>query len=55
MTGKKGLQPDKLCKKCDAALFEFETTEEIIPLEGIIGQERAVKAVEFGLGIKRHG
>jgi lon-related putative ATP-dependent protease len=55
MTVKKGLQPEKLCKKCDARMFEFETTEEIISLEGIIGQERAVKAIEFGLGIKRHG
>jgi lon-related putative ATP-dependent protease len=49
------LEPEKLVKKCDPSLFEFETTEEIKPLEDIIGQERAVKAMDFGLTIKRHG
>jgi lon-related putative ATP-dependent protease len=52
---KNSLEPEKLYKKCDPGIFEFETTEEIISLEGIIGQERAVRAVEFGLRIKRHG
>ena len=28
---------------CDPLEFEFETTEEVPPLEDIIGQERAVK------------
>ncbi|RJX25787.1 MAG: ATP-dependent protease [Dethiobacter sp.] len=49
------LEPEKLVKKCDPSLFEFKTTEEIKPLEDIIGQERAVKAMDFGLTIKRHG
>ncbi len=31
------------------------TTEMIKPLEAIIGQERAVKALEFGLGIEAQG
>ncbi len=35
--------------------FEFETTETIPPLEDIIGQERAVKALDFGLKIKNKG
>lgn len=33
----------------------FETTAELTPLEGIIGQERAVKAFEFGLAVKMKG
>ncbi len=33
----------------------FETTAEVPPLEGMIGQERAVNATEFGLRIKRPG
>lgn len=40
---------------CDPLEFEFETTEEVPPLEDIIGQERAVKAMDFGLRIKQHG
>jgi lon-related putative ATP-dependent protease len=55
MSAKNILKPEQLYKKCDPASFEFETTEEVTALEGIIGQERAVKAVEFGLKIKRHG
>ena len=49
------LEAEQLVKKCDPLMFEFETTEEIKPLEDIIGQERAVKAMNFGLNIKRHG
>lgn len=37
-------------------MFEFSSTQEIPPLEeGIIGQPRAVKAMEFGLGAKHPG
>ncbi|MBT9139481.1 MAG: hypothetical protein DDT30_00051 [Dehalococcoidia bacterium] len=48
------LRPDELRYSCDPAQFEFETTKSVRPLEGIIGQERAVCAMEFGLAIKRH-
>lgn len=40
---------------CDPQKLPFQTTAEIPPLEGMIGQERAVKAMEFGLRIKRTG
>ena len=49
------VEVDRLYKNCDPRIFEFETTEEVPPLEGILGQERAVRATEFGLRIKRHG
>ena len=49
------LKPEELASFCDPAGFEFETTETVVPLEGIVGQERAVRAMEFGLSIKRHG
>jgi predicted ATP-dependent protease len=49
------LKPEELRYTVDPAQFEFETTESVPPLEGIIGQERAVRAMEFGLAIKRHG
>jgi len=40
---------------CSEADFDFETTETVPPLEVMIGQERAVKAVEFGLLTKNPG
>ena len=46
---------ESLKKVCDEKIFDFKTTEEVLPQEGIIGQERAVKAVEFGLKVKRYG
>ncbi|MBS4023726.1 MAG: AAA family ATPase [Dethiobacter sp.] len=49
------LTPEELRYFCSPEEFEFETTETVAPLEGIIGQERAVRAMEFGLSIKRHG
>jgi lon-related putative ATP-dependent protease len=32
-----------------------ESTRDLVPLSEIIGQERAVRALKFGLGIKNHG
>jgi len=50
------LSSENLRKVCDpASLMTCETTEEISPLEGIIGQERAVKALKFGLDIQERG
>ncbi len=51
----KELPVGKLRRICDPQSLGCETTEEIEPLETIIGQERAVKALEFGLGIKELG
>ncbi|MDD4503970.1 MAG: ATP-binding protein [Clostridiaceae bacterium] len=49
----KELLPEELSNKIDYGLFEFETTAELNPLDGIIGQGRAAAAMEFGLTIKR--
>ena len=49
------LPVDKLRRVCDPQMLGCETTEEVEPLETIIGQERAVRALEFGLGIKEFG
>ena len=40
---------------CDEGCLDFETTATVAPLEGMIGQERAVQAVEFGLHTKNPG
>jgi len=55
MVQRVGLPAERLRKICDYTQFEFETTEQLSPLEGIVGQERAVKAMEFGLLIKSPG
>ena len=39
----------------DPHQFGFENTGEIEPLTEIIGQERAVEALEFGLNMKSPG
>lgn len=48
----KELSADQLSFFCDESLLNFETTENVPPLQDMIGQERAVKAVEFGLVTK---
>lgn len=45
----------KLTWHCDPASFDFETTAEIPPVEDIIGQERAVRAITLGLEMKSPG
>jgi len=39
----------------DPAVFPFQTTAELTPIDAVIGQARAVKAIEFGLSIRNHG
>jgi len=49
------LKANKLRKIVNPNSFKFKTTKEVKPLSGVIGQERAVKSIEFGLGMKGHG
>jgi len=49
------LSPEELSKKCDEKSLGFKTTGEIPPLKQIIGQKRAVKALKFGLDIRKQG
>ena len=39
----------------DPNTFQFDNTSELTDLQGIIGQERAVKSLEFGLDIDSDG
>ena len=45
----KELSPEELRWKCDPNIFEFESTEDIFPIEGILGQERALKTIRMGI------
>lgn len=40
---------------CDPAGLAFETTADLEPTTAIIGQPRATKALEFGMGLKSKG
>lgn len=52
---KKGLKPEDLREKCKLDSIDCKTTEELQDLREIIGQTRAVKALDFGLNIKNNG
>ncbi|HUI75221.1 MAG TPA: hypothetical protein VLX32_09765 [Candidatus Acidoferrum sp.] len=55
MTQKGGLAPEVLYNLCDPAHLPFPTTAELEDLGEILGQERAIEAVEFGLRMQRQG
>ncbi len=48
------LTSNEVYKRCDPSIFNFKTTKDLKPLDKLIGQKRAVKAIEFGLKIKRN-
>ena len=54
-TALKPLSADSLCRFCDPAQFPFATTAELEDQDEIAGQERAVDAIRFALGIKQEG
>ncbi len=45
------LEPDQLHNTVDPGQFDFKSTEDIESLEAVIGQQRAVQALEMGLEI----
>ena len=40
---------------CDVAAFSFRSTADLSPLDGMIGQERALSATSFGVGMTHPG
>ena len=40
---------------CDQKMFKFETTKELEPINDGIGQERGIKALEFGINVDVKG
>lgn len=51
----KKLKPEDLKWTCDPTVFDFETTNDVKPIEGIVGQERALKALRVGVDLKSPG
>ena len=55
MKNKNELNYKNLKISCDPSIFKFKTTEELDNIETGIGQERGLKALEFGLNVDING
>ena len=55
MKKKNELSYKDLKMTCNANIFDFETTEELEPIQSGIGQDRGIKALEFGLQVNVKG
>jgi len=49
------LPPEALRHSCDPAVFVFTSTEDLDPIDDLIGQTRAIAAIDFGTRIDRDG
>ncbi|MBI4955588.1 MAG: AAA family ATPase [Myxococcales bacterium] len=49
------LSPEELCIRCDPGRFAFQSTAELEPVSARVGQERAVEALRFGMGMRHDG
>jgi len=48
------LEPSQLRRVVNPASLGFKTTDELHPITGLIGQDRALKAIQFGTNIRSH-
>lgn len=55
MIKKRKLDLNDLRCICDPKTFSFKTTAEVEPLDAVIGQKRAVQAIDFGLNMESPG
>ena len=55
MKNKNELNYKQLKMTCDKKFFNFETTAELEPIQAGIGQDRGIKALEFGLQVDVKG
>ena len=55
MKNKNELSYKQLKKICDPSIFKFETTENLESITTGIGQDRGIKALEFGLNVDIKG
>lgn len=49
------LRPEALLRRCDGDRFAFDTTAELQPVDEALGQERALEALRFGVGMGASG
>ena len=55
MTEIKPLHPEQLRSYCNPESFQFQTTDDLPDLGEIVGQERALAALDFGVGMPNSG
>lgn len=55
MSSVPSLAPEALYRRADPAALPFQTTDELPDSAEFVGQDRAIKAIEFGIGMSRHG
>jgi lon-related putative ATP-dependent protease len=55
MSAPEPLSPDELYRHCTPDSFSFTTTAELPEITEFVGQERAIEAISFGLGMAREG
>ncbi|MBF0248897.1 MAG: AAA family ATPase, partial [Alphaproteobacteria bacterium] len=51
----KPLDPSKLYTPCPDKALNFKTTAELEPLDGVIGQDRALESIRFAIGMNHDG
>jgi predicted ATP-dependent protease len=49
------VSPERLARRCVAEAFTFDTTGELPDGVDVIGQQRAIEALSFGIGIAEEG
>jgi len=49
------LTAEKAYKVCGSEYIDCASSQELTALETIVGQDRAIRAMQFGLGIKEKG
>jgi len=55
MARPKPLKPAALRRRCNRSRLKFETTDQLAALDEVIGQPRALEALDFGIRIRRPG
>ncbi|MDZ7766146.1 MAG: Lon-like protease helical domain-containing protein [Melioribacteraceae bacterium] len=51
----KELKAEELKWNCNPEVFEFDSTKKVKPIDGVVGQERAVKALKLGVDMHSAG
>lgn len=49
------LEANKLYQHCDTDRFDFETTNELDEIQNIVGQDRVISSIDFGVKMKKDG
>ena len=55
MVDTKALPASQLCRRYDLEALGFKDTTELEDLREPLGQDRAVEAIRFGIGVRHHG